>query len=104
HHRRGLERTIHDAMHTEPLTVTRPAHDHRTSTMKVDPDILSIHRGLPSSEEDTVVRSPESPTRARNLSRGAEAPPLHRISYGVRTASSRDADCHRFGSRLSSRE
>ena len=31
------------------------------------PDILSIHRGLRSSEEDTVVRSPESPTGTRNL-------------------------------------
>src|SRR5205823_4406746 len=54
-------------MQPEPLTITGQANDHRTSTMKVDPDILSIHRGLPSSEEDTVVRSPESPTGTRNL-------------------------------------
>ena len=45
------------------------------------PTYCLIHRGLPSSEEELVCGSPESePTRT---SRGAEAPPLHRIRYGA---------------------
>ena len=66
-HLRELERTVHDPMQPKPLTTRRQAHDHRTATMKVDPDILSIHRGLPSSEEELVCGSPESPTGTRNL-------------------------------------
>jgi hypothetical protein len=34
------------------------AHNHRASTMKVDPDILSIHRGLPSSNEELLCEAP----------------------------------------------
>jgi hypothetical protein len=52
HRRRDRQRFIRDAHRTQLLARAVLADDHRTSTMKVDPDILSIHRGLPSSEED----------------------------------------------------
>jgi hypothetical protein len=46
--------------------------------MKVDPDILSIDRGLLLFVRGLVVRTPSLDRRS---SRGAEAPLLHRISY-----------------------
>jgi len=61
------EGIIRDAHRPELLARRVLPDDHRTSTMKVNPDILSIQMGLPSSEEDTVVKSPESRPRARNL-------------------------------------
>src|SRR4029453_6994070 len=56
--------------------------------MKVDPDILSIHRGLPSSEEEQDCGSPESPTGTRNLHeerrpRSFIAAVLRRLSKGL---------------------
>jgi hypothetical protein len=32
--------------------------DHRTATMQIDPDVMSIQRGLPSSEDDLVCEAP----------------------------------------------
>src|SRR5918994_1298532 len=56
-------------------------HDHRPATMKVDTDILSIHRGLLLFVRGWLC---EAPSLDRlGSSRGAEAPLLHRISSGA---------------------
>src|ERR687898_1392718 len=53
-------------------------HDHRPATMKVDTDILSIHRGLLLFVRGWLC---EAPSLDRlGSSRGAQAPLLHRIS------------------------
>jgi hypothetical protein len=60
---------------------TRRAHpdDHRPATMKVDTDILSIHRGLLLFVRGLVVRNPESgPTRILTRS-GGPAPSSHQF-------------------------
>ena len=47
--------------------------------MKIDPDILSIHRGLPSSEEELVCEAPSlEPTRNLTGS-GGPAPSSHQF-------------------------
>ena len=51
----------------QDLALTIHPHDHTAATMQIDPDVTSIHRGLPSSEEELVCGSPESPTGTRNL-------------------------------------
>src|SRR5437763_10518766 len=63
--------------HREPIAGGVQAHDHRPAAVEVDPDVLSFHRGLPSSVEDWFVRSPS--VLDTRPSRGAEAPLLHRI-------------------------
>jgi hypothetical protein len=65
------------------------ANNHRTSTMKIDPDILSIHRGLLLFTR-AWCGSPDFRSRNSEPSRGAEAPLLHRISSG---ASGARGDC-----------
>jgi hypothetical protein len=53
-------------MHTKALTIRREANDHRTPTMKVDPNILSIHRGLLLFARASVAK-PRVSTTTRNL-------------------------------------
>src|SRR5262249_47267388 len=55
------------------------ANDHGTSTMKVDPDILSIHRGLPSSEEDMLLVKPRVSTDSDLTRSGGPAPSSHQL-------------------------
>src|SRR5213076_295559 len=57
---------------------TRVTASRSPAAVEVDPDVLSFHRGLPSSVEDWLVRSPS--VLDTRPSRGAEAPLLHRIS------------------------
>jgi hypothetical protein len=49
HRRRDGDRVIGDPDARELLARRAQPNDHRPATMKVDPDVLSIHRGLPSS-------------------------------------------------------
>src|SRR5439155_12741569 len=92
HHRRKRKRIIVHAMHREPLTRTREPHDHRASTMEVDPDILSIHRGLLLFARNGLWK-PRVSYASSEPSRGAEAPPpsSHQIWRG-RAGSSGDVE------------
>jgi hypothetical protein len=49
--------------------------------MQINPDVTSIHRGLPSSTEESLCG--EARLSRLGTSQGAEAPLLHRIRYGA---------------------
>jgi hypothetical protein len=69
-------------MHTKPLTIAVDAHDHRPATMKVNPDILSIQRGLPSSEEETVCGAPSLDRDLGTFTRSGDTPPPLSVKSG----------------------
>ena len=89
HHLRALARRADDLEQPQRIVVDPFAEqlvalrvhrvDHRPATMQIDPDVTSIHRGLPSSTRNWFVVKPRVSTT--RTSRGAEAPLLHRISY-----------------------
>src|SRR5438093_13549274 len=78
-HRRELKRGVVHTVNRESLTRTPEPHDHRTSTVKIDPDILSIHRGLLLFTRVKVWK-PRVSTTSSEPSRGAEAPLLPRLT------------------------
>jgi hypothetical protein len=55
--------------------------------MEVDPDVLSFHRGLPSSVEELVVRSPSVVYDARTFTGSGDspAPSSHQICTARRS-------------------
>jgi site-specific recombinase XerD len=55
------------------------AHHHRAATMKVDTDILSIHRGLLLFVRGWVVKNPESGSTRFLTGSGGPAPSSHQI-------------------------
>src|SRR5918995_5716842 len=79
--RRDGQRIIGNPSGRELLARRAHPHDHRPATMKVDTDILSIHRGLLLFVRGWLC---EAPSLDRlGSSRGAEAPLLHRIRSGA---------------------
>jgi hypothetical protein len=46
HRRRDRQRVVCHPRRRQPLAAGAHAHDHRATTVKVDPDVLSTHRGL----------------------------------------------------------
>src|SRR5439155_22700113 len=80
HHRPKFKGIIRDPMHTKTLTAAIEPHDHRPSTMKVDTDILSIHRGLLLLRGCVACGSPESRTGLGTFTRsGGPAPSSHQF-------------------------
>jgi hypothetical protein len=78
------QRIIRHADRSQLLARRVLPHDHRTPTMKVDPDILSIRRGLPSSEEEMVCGTPSLQQELGTLTRsGGPAPSSQQLGVSV---------------------
>jgi hypothetical protein len=60
------------------------ANDHRPATMKVDTDVLSIHRSLLLFVRGLVVRSPESGSTRFLTGSGGPAPSSIRSDRSIR--------------------
>jgi hypothetical protein len=82
--RRDRQRIVGDPDARKLLARRAQPDHHPAATMKVDTDVLSIHRGLLLFVRGLVVRTPS--LERLGPSRGAEAPLLHRI----RSVSTRD--------------
>jgi hypothetical protein len=55
---RDRPRIIRNPHRRQPPARTVLTDNHRTLTMKVNPDLPSTHRGLPPSQEETVREAP----------------------------------------------
>src|SRR6476660_7248093 len=56
-------RLVRDSFAEQLVAITVHRVDHRPATMQIDTHVTSIHRGLPSSEEELVVKPRVSTTR-----------------------------------------